>query len=80
MEEDLVNLLLLYGIGMMVSVESWEMVYLVLLKMMFVFLMMERVKTMSRRSRRVYECMFDFECMFVFVDDIDDVYEGDFLV
>jgi hypothetical protein len=62
----------------MASAESWEMVHLALLKTTFVPLMMERVKTMSRRSRRVYERTFDLERTFVSVDDIDDVHEGDF--
>ena len=54
------------------------MVHLALLKTTFLPLMMERVKTMSRRSRRVYERTFDLERTFVSVDDIDDVHEGDF--
>ena len=76
--EDLANLSPSYGIGTMASAESWEMVHLALLKTTFVPLMMERVKTMSRRSRRVYERTFDLERTFVSVDDIDDVHEGDF--
>jgi hypothetical protein len=54
------------------------MVHLALLKTTFLPLMKERVKTMSRRSRRVYERTFDLERAVVSVDDIDDVDEGDF--
>jgi hypothetical protein len=76
--EDLANPAPSYGIGTMSDAQSWEMVHLALLKTTFVPLMMERVKTMSRRARRVYERTFDLERSFVSVDDIDDVQEGDF--
>ena len=48
-----------YGLGQMGGGASWEMIHLALLKTTLVPLMRERMKTMDRRARRVYERTFD---------------------
>ena len=62
-----------YGLGQMGGGASWEMIHLALLKTTFVPLMRERMKTMDRRARRVYERTFDITPEPLRLRDVPDI-------
>ena len=62
-----------YGLGQMGSGANWEMIHLALLKTTFVPLMRERMKTMDRRGRRVYERTFDIAPETLRLSDVPDI-------
>ena len=62
-----------YGLGQMGGGANWEMIHLALLKTTFVPLMRERMKTMDRRARRVYERTFDITPEPLRLRDVPDI-------
>lgn len=62
-----------YGLGQMGGGANWEMIHLALLKTTFVPLMRERMKTMDRRARRVYERTFDIAPEKLRLSDVPDI-------
>jgi hypothetical protein len=67
-----------YGIGTMPPPADWEMIHLALLKTTFIPLMRERVPSMDRRIRRVYERTLNLERDCLRIDDVPGVFLEDF--
>lgn len=77
--EDIASSAPTYGRGFMPPPADWEMVHLALLKTTFTPLARERMQTMDRRARRVYERAFGLEreCL-VRLEDVPGVSTADF--